>query len=230
MKNNQIKKIFSTANDGNLAFHVGLDIQEAQKNRDILSQKLNISNQKLIWMEQTHSANVVIVTKNSQNPIQNCDAIITNEINLSLMVMVADCIAILISDPIKKVIAAVHSGRNGTFLKILQNTLEKMRDEFGCDAENIEIEFGPSIGFCCYEVSKDLAKIVINSFGSKFEKDRKIDLIGINLRIAKMCGIKKENIKISEACTFCGGDDYFSYRKNKNCGRFCGLIWREGNK
>lgn len=219
-----IKKYFSNSEDGNVAFHVGLDIDEAQRNRQKFCQKHKINGSKLIWMEQTHSCNIEIVTKNSQLPIKNCDAIITNEVDLPLLVMVADCIPILIYDANKNIIAAVHSGRNGTFLKILEKTLEKMRDVFGSDANDIHIEFGPNIGFCCYEVNEEMAKIVQESFGKQFEKNRKIDLIGINLKMAEEFGIKKENIKINDVCTYCGGKNYFSYRKDKKCGRFCGII------
>jgi len=214
---------FTTTKDGNLAFHIGDDEQNVVKNRQKLAQKMGYSYEKLIYMNQIHSNNVQIVDENSPKLIENCDAIITNSKNLPLMVMVADCIPILLFDEKKKVIAAIHAGRNSTFLKITQITAQKMMDKFSCKANDIQAVLGPSIQKCCYEVSPKLALIVKNSFGAEFVNDRNIDLQGINKKFLSEIGIK--NIEISPICTKCSNKPYFSYRKDKNTGRFAGVIF-----
>jgi len=214
---------FTTTKDGNLAFHTKDDEQNVIKNRQKLAQKMGYSYEKLIYMNQIHSNNVQIVDENSPKLIENCDAIITNSKNLPLMVMVADCIPILLFDEKKQVIAAIHAGRNSTFLKITQITAQNMIDKFSCKPKNIKAVLGPSIQKCCYEVSSKLVLIVKNSFGLEFVNDRNIDLQGINKKLLSEIGIK--NIEISPICTKCSNKPYFSYRKDKNTGRFVGVIF-----
>ncbi|MFY9110057.1 polyphenol oxidase family protein, partial [Aliarcobacter butzleri] len=160
-----VKYFFSDKTDGNLAYHVG-DIKEnVDKNRQKLALKYDYKNENLCYMNQIHSANVVVVDENSPKYIDNCDALITKTKNLPLMVMVADCIPILIFDEVKGVIAAIHAGRNSTFLKISEITAKKMIEDFSCKTENIKVIMGPSIQKCCYEVNDELKNIVEKSFG-----------------------------------------------------------------
>lgn len=217
-----VKYFFSDKTDGNLAYHVG-DIKEnVDKNRQKLALKYDYKNEDLCYMNQIHSANVVVVDENSPKYIDNCDALITKTKNLPLMVMVADCIPILIFDEVKGVIAAIHAGRNSTFLKISEITTKKMIEDFSCKTENIKVIMGPSIQKCCYEVNDELKNIVEKSFGKEFVIGNNIDLQGINKKLLENLGIK--NIEISSICTKCSNKPFFSYRKEKNTGRFAGVI------
>lgn len=217
-----VKYFFSDKTDGNLAYHVG-DIKEnVDKNRQKLALKYDYKNEDLCYMNQIHSANVVVVDENSPKYIDNCDALITKTKNLPLMVMVADCIPILMFDEVKGVIAAIHAGRNSTFLKISEITSKKMIEDFSCKTENIKVIMGPSIQKCCYEVNDELKNIVEKSFGKEFVVGNNIDLQGINKKLLKNLGI--ENIEISSICTKCSNKPFFSYRKEKNTGRFAGVI------
>ncbi|MFA9374705.1 MAG: peptidoglycan editing factor PgeF, partial [Poseidonibacter sp.] len=191
-------------------------------NRKKLALKHNYNYKDLISMNQTHGNNVVIVDKNSTKIIDDCDGIITNEKDLPLMVMVADCIPILLHDEKNDVIAAIHAGRNSTFLKIVEITVQKMIHNFDTKAENIRAVFGPSIQKCCYEVSTELANITEKSFGKEFVNGRNIDLQGINKSILVQNGVK--NIKILNNCTKCSSSEHFSYRKDHKTGRFAGII------
>lgn len=221
MNNFTFKQYVSDINDGNIAFHVGLDIEEAKKNREKICEKLGLKYENLISMDQTHSCNVQVIDKNSPKIIENCDAIITDLPDFALMVMVADCLPICLMDKKLGVIAVVHSGRNGTFLRILQKTISAMKLNFGCDVQNLEMFVGPHIKSCCYEVSDELANIAKNSFGAEFCDGRFIDLSAINVKMALEEGLKLENITTSNICTHCSNEPYFSYRKDPKCGRFC---------
>ncbi|WP_418185539.1 peptidoglycan editing factor PgeF [Aliarcobacter vitoriensis] len=213
---------FTTSKDGNLAFHTGDDKNNVINNRQKLSLKMGYDYEKLVYMNQTHGNNVVKVDENSPKLIEDCDAIITNCKNLPLMVMVADCIPILMFDVKKGVVCAIHSGRNSTFLKIAQISAKKMIEKFACNKDDIKVILGPSIQKCCYEVSSELALIVKNSFGNEFVNNRNIDLQGINKKLLSEIGVT--NIEISDICTKCSNKSYFSYRKDKNTGRFAGII------
>ncbi|QKF82183.1 multicopper polyphenol oxidase [Halarcobacter ebronensis] len=213
---------FTNKDEGNIAYHVPDKKENVDKNRLELANKFSFDIKKLISMNQVHGDNIVIVDENSPNIIDKCDAIITDKKGLTLMVMVADCIPILMFDKFKGVIAAVHAGRNSTFQNIAKKTALKMRDEFGSILENIEVVMGPSIQKCCYEVDEKLANIVKTSFGIEFENNRYIDLQGINRK--QLSDIDVTNINITNICTKCSGVNFFSYRIDKNCGRFAGII------
>ncbi|ADG93518.1 protein of unknown function DUF152 [Arcobacter nitrofigilis DSM 7299] len=213
-----ILKIITTTIDGNMAYHVNDVKSSVDDNRLALSKKYNFDNDNLRYMNQVHGENIEIVDLKSPLLIDNCDALITKEKNLPIMVMVADCIPIFLSDENKKVIAVVHAGRNSTFLNIVQKTALKMINELGCKAENISAYLGPSIQKCCYEVSKELEAIAIKSFGKEFSTNRYLDLQGINIKQLNDIGIC--NIETSSICTKCSNKPFFSYRKDKDCGRF----------
>ena len=222
---NNIKHYFTNTNHGNLAYHVN-DIKEnVDKNRKNLAIKLGYKNEDLVYMNQVHGNNVVIVDETSPKLIEDADGIITACKNLPLMVMVADCIPILMYDEKKGVIAAVHAGRNSTFLKIAQITANKMIEKFNCQTKDIKVILGPSIQKCCYEVNEELENIVKTSFGKEFASNRYIDLQGINKKLLNDIGV--ENIEISSICTKCSNKPYFSYRNDKTCGRFAGIIMQE---
>ncbi|MEA2018981.1 MAG: peptidoglycan editing factor PgeF [Campylobacterota bacterium] len=214
--------LFTDIDDENIAYHVTNDINQVNNAREKLSKKHNYDNKKLHYMEQIHSS-IVKNISSSKNP-QKCDALITNQKNTPLMVMVADCIPILFYDNIKKVIAVAHAGRAGTFENIAKDTIDKMMKDYSSNPNNIEIILGPSIQKCCYEVSQELVNITSKKFGDKFVNNRNIDLQGINKKQLLEKGIKKENINISDICTKCSNQPYFSYRKDSKCGRFAGII------
>ncbi|BFU77653.1 hypothetical protein ALC152_08680 [Arcobacter sp. 15-2] len=215
-------KVFTTIEDKNLAFHVTDDIDSVKLARKALAKKYKFDHTTLHSMDQIHSN--IVKNISMQSPIQTCDAIITDQPNTPLMVLVADCIPILFFDETINVIAVAHAGRVGTFNNIASNTIRKMVDNYNCDVTNIQVVLGPSIQKCCYEVSEEMAQEVLNKFGAKFLDNRNIDLQAINKHQLLKIGVLSSNIEISSICTKCSNHPYFSYRKNKSCGRFAGLI------
>jgi len=218
----KIFKTFTTKKDGNIAYHVTDDKKSVDGARLKLAKKHNFDISTLHYMDQIHSN--IVEDISPTNNRQTCDALVTNKPNTPLLVMVADCIPILFYDDTNYTIGVAHAGRNGTFQNISANTVKKMIDDYSCKAKDIKVEMGPSIQKCCYEVSCELANITIKSFGKVFEKNRYIDLQGINKMQLLALGVKEENITISNICTKCSNEPYFSYRKNNKCGRFGGII------
>lgn len=219
----KIKSYFTKKLDDNLAFHVGDKINNVKNNRKKLALKYKFEINNLRSMNQTHSSNIQIIDHKSDLIIDDCDALITSEKDICLLVMVADCIAILIKDERKGILAAVHAGRSGTFLNISSKVVNKMINEFGCEIKDIKVEFSPSIQKCCYEVNNEIIEFVKKTYGEEFIFNNNISLQDINKKLLEDLGI--ENIKISNICTKCSNEDYFSYRKDKNCGRFAGIIF-----
>jgi len=215
-------KTFTTIADGNLAYHVTDQSHLVDSARKALALQYDFDLNKLHSMDQIHSNIVKKATQKSYT--QTCDALITNEKDTPLLVMVADCIPILFSDKIAEVIAVAHAGRVGTFTHISTNTIQKMILEYNCDVKNIQVTLGPSIQKCCYEVSDQMAQEVTTNFGNQFVHKRNIDLQALNKQQLLKIGILEKNIEISKICTKCSDQPYFSYRKDKSCGRFAGLI------
>ena len=216
---------FTTIDDENIAYHVG-DIKSNVDNaRKKLALKHHYNDSNLCYMEQIHS-NIVQVVQDDKI-VYKCDGLVTNKIYTPLMVMVADCIPILFYDNVQKVIGVAHAGRVGTFENISKNTIECMEKHFQSDVKDIQVTLGPSIQKCCYEVSQEMATDVENRFGKAFVNHRNIDLQGINKKQLLSIGVEEQNITISPICTQCSKEPYFSYRKDKHCGRFAGIIMLE---
>ena len=208
----------------NLAFYVGDNQANVIKNRTTLRKRLNLQN--IVWMEQVHKDNIQTISSPQSKPIPACDAIITDQPNIALAVMVADCIPILMFDSKCKIIAAIHAGRNGTFLQIAPKTVKVMQKEFGCLPSDIQVIMGPSIHNCCYEIGDELVAIVEKNFGKSYVNGRMLNLQKLNHNQLIKANVSEDNIKISSICTCCN-PNYFSYRREKTTGRFAGVIWME---
>jgi len=155
------------------------------------------------------------------------DAIITDQTETTLLIRVADCVPILLYDPLSRVIAVVHAGRDGTLSEITLKTIKKMQHDFGCSPKNIKAGIGPSIGKCCYSVSNKIA----NQFSQRLEKSEffveqvnnmsNIDLKEANRIQLIISGINKDRIETSDICTSCSSNIFFSHRREKGrTGRF----------
>ena len=154
------------------------------------------------------------------------DGIVTNKKNLILSTTNADCILLLFFDPIKKVIANVHSGWRGTLQRISTKAIEKMEEEYNCNPKNIICCICPSIRKCHFEVEKEVKDMFENEFKSIIEKNNiitetvsnkkwTIDTVLINQLILEEKGLKKENIIDSKICSVCNSNLVHSYRIEK---------------
>lgn len=147
------------------------------------------------------------------------DALVTNIKNVPLLIFTADCVPVAIIDKNKKVIGLAHAGWKGTYAEIAKKTIEKMKELYKSNPEDLICIIGPSIGECCYEVSEEL----YNKFKDKFESDIDtlyeikedkyyLNLQNINRYSLKSIGVKDENIIDVGICTNCNSDKFYSYR------------------
>ena len=170
----------------------------------------------LVVSEQEHTDNIFIVREDPKGilKVSNNDAVITNQKNVHLLTYTADCLPILIYDPVKKVIAAIHSGWKGVMNQIAIKTIFNMENEFGSDRKDVVVYIGPSIGSCCYaaKTPERFEKFKKYKNGGE-EKDGMyyINLWGAIEEDLLEFGIKKENIEISEICTMCNSDKFASH-------------------
>lgn len=215
-----------------LALHTEENPKDILENRSYFKSKFPKT--QFIVANQTHSDNIEIIKENKEfgwnsldNAIQDCDALISNQSNLMLTILTADCVPILLFDPVEKVVAAVHAGWRGTEKEILFKTVQKMQKSFNCKPSNILAGIAPSIGKCCYEVDWNVAKNfekIKNAYTQDNDKYM-LDLAHINRLQLLNIGLKEENIEMSNVCTSCEVEHYFSYRKEAGCsGRFMSMI------
>jgi len=218
-----------------LALHTGEDEKSIIQNRNILAEQLESSTPlHFIVAKQTHSDNISIISKQNtkgwehlDDAIENCDALITNVPHVVLSILTADCVPVLLYDTKRDVIAAIHAGWKGTQQEIVRKTLEEMQKTFTLNPEDILAGIAPSIGKCCYEVGEDVAKHFFDTpKGFRKVKDKyMLDLPYLNKKQLLDFGVKEENIEMSNICTACHNEKFFSYRKEKGCsGRFMSMI------
>ncbi len=213
----------------NLAFHVKDNSEAVNKNHTLLADKLNYDKQTLVHMRQIHSDIVRIVTSddNFKNP-PTCDALITDKPNIPLMVMVADCSPILFYDDVKKVIAVAHAGRQGAFKNIVKNVIESFKTNYGSNTKDILVTIGASIGECCYEVGAEIyqeaKELNLEQSISKQDNSYYLNVSDILRKQLLNYGVLEKHIEISDECSCCKNNKYFSYRADGITGRFCGLI------
>lgn len=215
----------------NLAFsNINIDMASKSDKEDFCKE-LNMNFENLTNNKQTHSDIVNIIKKENIGKIKEGDALVTNLKKTPLLVFVADCVPVAIVDPKKEAVALCHAGWRGTYSKITQKSIENMEKLYGTNPEDLVCVLGPSIGPCCYEVSKDLIEkfnTIITNRDEKFyiikESKYYLDLWKVNELILTSCGVKKENIVNLNICTSCNSDKFHSYRKHNQTTKRLGMI------
>lgn len=147
------------------------------------------------------------------------DALVTNEPGLGLMVFSADCIILLLHDPVTASVGAVHAGWRGTALDLPAKAVGEMGRLFGAGPENIRVAVGAGIGPCCFETHDDVPDAMRAAFGSGAEAHIRprggkwtVDLKGLNAWRLREAGVREENIDVCPDCTACRTDLYWSHR------------------
>ncbi len=177
---------------------------------------------------QKHTDKVMVLDYDREPKI--ADAVVTNSRGVFIGVQVADCVPVLLFDKKQRVAGAVHAGWRGTAASIVKKTIEMMSLRFVTSPADIIMAIGPSIRRCCYEVGYDVLEAVTAAGGEGdyyITKGGKyfLDLAGANRQQAVSSGVPPEQIWVSDECTFCLPERYYSYRFAKILtGRQCGVI------
>ena len=207
----------------NLGLNYGDDDDNVKENYSRIRKAVGFEDGGFACSRQVHGAFVKTVSladsaKLPMPPLDNADGLITRDTGVTLVIFVADCVPILLYDPIAYVIGAVHSGWRGTGLDIVGAAVRKMADEFGSLPSNIHAAIGPSISKCCYETGIDVADAMHCALGSAAEHcvftcgDKYfVDLKEANALLLKLAGV--HDISVSDECTSCCHDKYWSYRR-----------------
>lgn len=204
--------------------------ENIQYNERAVGEAFGFSPSSLVTLNQVHGNKVIVIKKTGEKALSkvdfNGDAIITNQRGFALGILTADCLPILIDDPSKGVIGAVHAGWKGTSLRIVQKTLLAMEKAFEVKPDDVKVALGPSIGPCCYEVDDKVLKPLRKSLTKEMIPvgKRMLNLAQINRRLLLEVGVKEESIELVNICTSCRKDLFFSYRRDGKTGRQLSFI------
>ena len=206
----------------NLAMHKGDLDANVEENYRILTAALGVEAEKLVLTRQVHGDVIRVVTQADclgvdHHAYPECDGLITNTPGVSLVVFTADCTPILLHDPVTGAVGAAHAGWRGTALDIAGKTVAAMVAAFGCRAEDIRAAIGPNIGPCCFETDADVPLALEETFGQAVREWIRpsgnkfyVNLKAVNALALRRAGVA--SIEISEDCTMCRPDRYWSHR------------------
>jgi len=205
-----------------------------QENRRRFLSALNLEKSHLTTLRQVHSNRVHIIKEISgrwNRP--EGDALCTQAENVALAVQTADCVPVLIADPLQHAVAAVHSGWRGTLAGVLLKTIEQMQLTFGSDPASLLLAIGPGIRACCFQVGPEVAGPFEKQYpgcsltkpAQRHPEKRFLDLIKALEMQMNLVGVRPENCYDSGICTCCNTDNFFSYRAEGSAsGRMMALI------
>ncbi|MGI9145500.1 MAG: peptidoglycan editing factor PgeF [Chloroflexota bacterium] len=211
----------------NVSYSVGDAQANVDENIRRVSTAVGSRPEALFSAYQVHGRKVTLVEADTA-PRPKCDVLATSSTARTLMLRHADCTPVLLADPRRRVVAAVHAGWRGSAVRAATAAVEALRDAFGARPENILAGIGPAIGPCCYVVGQD----VVDAFAdrpelvSRDEAGVKLDLWQANRQALVEAGVADEHIEVAGVCTRCESERFFSHRANQGqpAGRFAALI------
>jgi YfiH family protein len=207
----------------NLGLNLGDNPDHVRCNYQLLGAALGFDADRIVLSRQVHGAAVRHVTaadlQSPFDPVPEADGLITSDRNVPLFIFTADCVPILLYDPVRGAVGAVHAGWRGTVSDIAGAAVRRMADQLGCRTADIRAAIGPSISRCCYETGGDVADAVEALIGGDAGRfviktgDRyRVDLKGVNSFLLTRAGLCEENIIVSDDCTSCLRCTYWSHR------------------
>ena len=222
----------------NLGMNRGDNPVSVRENYDKICRALDIETKDIVCSRQVHGKHVAVVTREDCGEIyqplpREADGFITNEPGVALMVFTADCVPILLHDSQRGVIAAVHAGWRGTAMDITGEAVRKMVEIFGC--ADIQAAIGPCISQCCFETGTDVTDALHDVLGedaARCIESRNgawmVDLKEANRLLLLQAGVR--NIAVSDECTSCLSDKYWSHRRmGTERGSQAAIIVMKGN-
>jgi len=208
----------------NVGLSIGDDKENVMMNRQAVSGCLGAG--ALVFAKQVHGIDVIVFDKNNPEGTSGCnsgDAFVTDIPGRMLVIKAADCQPVLLFDPVRKVVANIHSGWRGSIKNIIGHTVDIMDEKFNSVPHNLFAAVGPSLGPCCAEF-KNYKKEIPKEFWVYRNGTCYFDFWAISHDQLCEKGVPSGNIHISRLCTSCNTDLFFSYRKEGTTGRFAAVI------
>ncbi|MFD7698676.1 peptidoglycan editing factor PgeF [Streptomyces caelestis] len=210
----------------NLGGAVGDDPGAVRANRDLAAESLGVDPARVVWMNQVHGADAVVVDGPwGEGPVPEVDAIVTARRGLALAVLTADCVPVLLADPVAGVVAAAHAGRPGMIAGVVPAAVRAMTG-LGADPARIVARTGPAVCGRCYEVPEtmrdEVAAVEPAAHAGTSWGTPAVDVgAGVHAQLERLGVRDRER---SPVCTL-ESADHFSYRRDRTTGRLAGYVW-----
>ncbi len=213
-----------------LALHVGDDPERVTANRALLARALG--GPELVHAEQVHGAGVAVLRSGAgpaagDRALPAVDALVTDRPGTALVVLAADCLPVLLADPVAGVVAAAHAGRGGLVAGVLPAAVEAMVG-LGADARAVRAVLGPAVCGRCYELPEDLADAVERAVpGSRTRTSA--GTAGVDLADGAEGQLRRlgvVDVRRVGGCTVEQPDRFYSYRRDGVTGRHAGVVRR----
>lgn len=218
----------------NLGLHVGDDPAKVMENRIRLCETVGFDLDRMVVPQQVHQGTVTLVegshagrgARSQEDALTATDALVTGEDNILLTVMLADCVPVVIFDPVNRVVAVAHAGWGGTVKHVTTNAVSTMINTFGSSPAQLLAAIGPAIGPDSYEVRDDVIAQANAAFPEegviqvRDDGSHTFDLWKANHLQLRGSGIPDSQIEIAAVDTYTSTDLYFSDRRIRPCGRF----------
>lgn len=202
-------------------------------NRLKLAAALGDMRRPIVFARQVHGSGVCVVSGAplpGEEPVE-ADALVSDCEDVYLGVTVADCVPVLLYDPVRRVVAAVHAGWRGLDAGVLTAAVAKMTEAFGSEPRRVEAAIGPHIGVCCYEIGDELVGkfgSVVRAIRTDSSGRRFLSLARVAQHQLRDAGLEPANVNLSAPCTSCFVESYYSYRaEGGRTGRFAAVIGLE---
>ena len=207
----------------NLGTHRGDKPENVLENYRILGTAVGFQSEDTVFTKQRHTDIVRRVGRENRGEgllreqTEVCDAQITDEPGVALVAFTADCTPILLFDPVRKAIAAIHAGWRGTALGIAAKTVEAMTRAYGCRPQNIRAAIGPCIGQCCFETDEDVPQAMRSALGGEAEAciERRGEKFHVDNKALNRIWLTRSGVRcidISADCTMCQPERFWSHR------------------
>ncbi|MBQ6639779.1 MAG: peptidoglycan editing factor PgeF [Saccharopolyspora sp.] len=233
----RIRRVITTREGGssgppfdsfNLGGRVGDDPAALVANERKLAEGIGLGRERLVWMEQLHGRHAALVDGAQPEPVEAADGLVTAQPNLALAALVADCVPVLLGDPVSGVVSAVHAGRVGARVGVLVAALKTMQ-QAGAHVDRVEALLGPAACGECYEVPAAMRDDVEQHLPGSACRTRK-GTPGLDLRAGlweQLAGAGIGKIGVDPRCTM-ETRELFSHRRDgPRTGRFAAVVWAE---
>ncbi|MEU0741802.1 peptidoglycan editing factor PgeF [Streptomyces sp. NPDC006134] len=210
----------------NLGGAVGDDPAAVTANRKLAATSLGLDAARVVWMNQVHGADVAVVDGPwGDGPVPRVDALVTAERGLALAVLTADCVPVLLADPVAGVAAAAHAGRPGMVAGVVPAAVRAMTG-LGADPARIVARTGPAVCGRCYEVPEAMrAEVAAVEPAAHAETSWGTPAVDVSAGVhAQLQRLGVRDRAHSPVCTL-ESHDHFSYRRDRTTGRLAGYVW-----